>query len=124
MGMFDYVRCEAPLPDGKPDTEFQTKDFPEPYMETYTITSAGRLVHRAMRYEFVPEEERPYWGKPEWLREDGTPSLFQMAGMMRGIPTGDVDMNWHGWLNFYGDDREFNAKFTDGQLVAINLVLP
>jgi hypothetical protein len=44
--MFDYVRCDAPLPDGRttPPDEFQTKDFDHPYLDHYVITQAGRLV--------------------------------------------------------------------------------
>lgn len=97
MGLFDYVRCDAPLPDGKPTPPdlFQTKDFDFPYMERYVITEAGRLVKLKVTY-----------GGPEWM---STPE--------------DKDLNWHGYLNFYGGEvnewREFNAKFTDGQLVEI-----
>jgi len=96
MGLFDYVKCEVGLPDGKAnDCEFQTKDFDCPYMETYTITAQGRLVHNAVRYDIDPPDKR----------------------------TGSIDMNFHGYLNFYGGDdgewREFNAKFTDGQLIEI-----
>ncbi len=34
MGMFDEIRCEAPLPDGPAPAEvwFQTKSFPDPCM--------------------------------------------------------------------------------------------
>lgn len=94
MGLFDDVRCDVPLPDGFEGGrwgQFQTKTFPEPYMEKYTITREGRLLHQ--------------------------PSL-------KHEPT---DTNYHGILNFYGGDtegewREYNAKFTDGQLVDIALV--
>ena len=46
MGMFDEIRCEAPLPDGRdaPDIYFQTKTFPFPCMQRYVITRAGRLI--------------------------------------------------------------------------------
>ena len=94
MGLFDDVRCDVPLPDGLQGGrwgQFQTKTFPEPYMEKYTITASGRLLHQA--------------------------SLTQEA----------VDTNFHGILNFYGGDtesdwHEYNAKFTDGQLVKIEQV--
>lgn len=43
MGMFDYVKCEYPLPDGwKPSGLFQTKDL-ECALGTYTITKEGRI---------------------------------------------------------------------------------
>jgi hypothetical protein len=46
MGMFDEIRCEAPLPDDYQATGawFQTKSFPGPAMQRYKITSAGRLI--------------------------------------------------------------------------------
>lgn len=125
MGMFDYVRCDAPLPDGKPTPRdfFQTKDFGLPQMDIYTITAEGRLIEHVTRSEEVPKEERPYWGKPEWFNDDGTESFFAFLGCIRKVPVEDRDMNYHGYLNFYGGDRdewrEFNAKFTDGQLVEI-----
>ena len=100
MGMFDYVKCEVELPDGKTnECEFQTKDFDDPYLETYTITAEGRLIHDAVRYDIDPPDKH----------------------------VGKVDMNFHGVLNFYGglgvdEWREFNAKFTDGKLVGIEVV--
>lgn len=45
MGMFDYVRCEVPIP-GLDDTiarEFQTKDM-NCLLDTYVINSAGQLL--------------------------------------------------------------------------------
>ena len=101
MGMFDYVRCEVPLPDGS-STEglFQTKDFDCPYLETYVIRKDGRLIHNKPRYDIDPPE----------------------------AVSGEVDTNHHGFLNFYDYDtttsiwREYMAKFTDGQLVDIELV--
>ena len=46
MGMFDEIRCEAPLPDGPAPGEvwFQTKSFPDPCMCRYTITRDGQLI--------------------------------------------------------------------------------
>lgn len=83
MGMFDYVRCEVPLPDGY-EGELQTKDF-DCQMQQCVITMIGRLT------------------------VDG------------------VDREFHGIFNFYDLDRngkwhEYNAKFTDGQLVEIKQV--
>ena len=52
MGLFDYIRCEMPLPgDPDPDMAFQTKDF-DPMMDMYTITSAGRLVLESHGMDF------------------------------------------------------------------------
>lgn len=102
MGLFDYVKCEVPLPD-RFDGELQTKEFDCPYMETYIITKEGRLFHNKPRYDIDPPDA--------------------LCGLR--------DMNFHGVLNFYGYDddtgsptykwHEYNAKFTDGQLVSIEI---
>jgi len=99
MGMFDYVKCEMPLPDGKPTPidYFQTKEFDCPYLEMYTIRADGRLIHRKPAYDCDP----------------------------LGTEARDIDTNFHGLLNFGSYDvktkesREFVAKFTDGNLVSI-----
>jgi hypothetical protein len=46
MGMFDEIRCEVPLPDaGDADgILFQSKSFPEPCLQRFTITGTGRLI--------------------------------------------------------------------------------
>lgn len=84
MGLFDDLRCDAPLPDGFPSPDnFQTKDF-ACELAKYTITADGKLKR------------------------------------------GDEAVDFHGWLNFYTYTqnvwREYNAKFTDGQLMEIVLV--
>lgn len=100
MGLFDEVKCEVPLPDGKPAVVFQTKTFEEPYLEKYTIRADGRLIHDKPRYDIDPPD----------------------------AAHGPVDTNYHGVLNFYnydtgsGEWREFDAKFTDGNLVSITQV--
>ena len=98
MGLFDEVRCDYPLPDGKPGTYFQTKTFDAPYIEQYRITPEGRLLR----------EEPPWYERIP----------------VRGISNW-VDTNFHGVLNFYDYDtktkvwRNFNAIFTHGQLELI-----
>jgi hypothetical protein len=143
MGMFDYIRCEAPLPDGWSPDELQTKDF-DCDMVTHVITKEGRLMlERIDETHIVPKEERPY------PNEDG---LLGMCGMMRTV-TSIHDSNFHGIVNFYGSEyrsvdgrpaqpkgtmheggnaydyttkeplqhiwHEYNAKFTDGNLQEI-----
>ena len=42
--MFDYIRCEQPLPDGwQPDGSMQTKDL-DCELAKYVITKGGRLL--------------------------------------------------------------------------------
>lgn len=103
MGMFDEVICEVPLPDGWKHPVFQTKDFEDPYLDKYVIRADGRLIRKKPWYQCEISE--------------------------------DTDMNYHGLLRFYSyegdpnhdtpiDDRwhEYEAKFTDGQLVGISVV--
>src|SRR5215831_15988296 len=115
MGMFDYLTCEKPLPaQPRPPREpvFQTKDTTPQFQEQFTITASGRLIHHAMRYEEVPLNQRPYPERP-------------FIGSMRAIPTGDVDTNYHGILEFHTYNTKtremwsYQAKFTHGQCVDI-----
>ena len=58
MGMFDYVKCEYPLPDPEAqDLLFQTKDTDAMFLETYKITKEGQLLHFTGEYETTPLEE-------------------------------------------------------------------
>jgi len=103
MGMFDYVKCDYPLPRAEDvGAEFQTKDFDNPFMEQYIITAEGRLTKPKVRYE---DRSDP--------KAEG---LMAFCGMMTPVPTGEIeDLNWHGYLHF-GD---YKAKFTDGKVVEI-----
>lgn len=123
MGMFDYIRCEVPLPDGF-EGELQTKDFGDSAMVTHIITKDGRLLTDNGPDEWVPEAERRY--------PNAKPGTFEsMCGILRHIPKHE-DANFHGIVNFYGSEgrsedgtyrwHEYNAKFTDGQLVGIEKV--
>lgn len=121
MGMFDYLRCEVPLPDGFTG-ELQTKDF-ERTMGEHVITKDGRLVLAILeRVDGVPKAERPY--------PDADPGSFEeLIGSTRPVWRHE-DANYHGIVNFYGGEyvdskyvwHEYNAKFTDGDLVEIVLV--
>ena len=42
--MFDDLRCDRALPDGKPGKQFQTKSFDDRGFFYYVITEDGRLV--------------------------------------------------------------------------------
>ena len=47
MGMFDYVKCEYPLPDDGPQhVVFQSKDLPHLLFDNFVITKNGRLIHK------------------------------------------------------------------------------
>lgn len=130
MGMYDYVKCEYELPCDPPEGvkqialrgELQTKSF-GCAMELYTITPEGRLMYTEYVTSVVPEEQRPYWGKPEW--EQG--GLYQARGMLDRTPLPAVDLDFHGDIHFGAmtDDHEFYdyvARFTHGNLEYIRVV--
>lgn len=75
MGLFDDVICEMDLPkcgDPCPHVSFQTKTFPDPYMDKYVIKSDGTLTRNGELFEyhgvlnfytFHPGNGRTWW---EW----------------------------------------------------------
>ena len=117
MGMFDYLRVDRQLPDGTDGStaQFQTKDF-ECSMVEYQISAEGRLLQPIWHSEEVPKEQRPF------PNDEG---FLGLAGSMRTVVDRMHDMNHHGIVNFYRWDaaakklHEYNAKFTEGQLVGI-----
>lgn len=120
MGMYDYLKIKTdmlPISDKEKkalgsDKKWQTKDF-ECILSTAVITENGKLRFKTFRYE---------WDK------NFTSALTKITGKKGALVTTDerwVDLkDYHGIVNFYTiDDNntwyEFNAKFTDGQLVEI-----
>ena len=109
MGMFDYVHCEVPLPDGYAG-EFQTKGF-DCFLSTILIRADGRLMIEDCDWKEVPLEERP------------NPN-FPMLGALRAINKRWRDLNFHGDFSFYGsrepgERHEYLARFTHGDLEGI-----
>ena len=132
MGMFDYVRCDRPLPDGWDLTAnhvgLQTKDF-DCSMTTVWINEAGRLLIERFEYEEVPKAERPH------PNDDG---LLGLAGSLRRINCRWDDLDFHGDFYFGGlevigrhprdergyerliyRDHDYVARFTEGSLASI-----
>jgi hypothetical protein len=94
MGLFDYILCDVPLPDGFTG-ELQTKGL-GCYLLTHVITKDGRLLlEQVDRIDYELETRT----------------------------TSRRDANFHGTLRFYGGDtrewHEYNATFVHGQLVSI-----
>jgi hypothetical protein len=68
MGMFDELRCRATLPDdGDTDTEFQTKSM-DCRLDTYIITSDGRLTKKEYDQEDESAEPCDYTGQIDFYR--------------------------------------------------------
>lgn len=133
MGMFDYIRCETPLPDGYTGA-LQTKEF-DCEMVTHIISADGRMMLDRGGWESVPKAERPY---PDAADDD----FKSMCGCIRRVPKYE-DAHYHGRVHFggletighepderYGPagrpiyrDHDYVAKFTDGKLVSIEIDL-
>jgi hypothetical protein len=122
MGMFDDIVVEQPLPDaGAANVNgWQTKDL-DCTMDTYRITAEGRLMEEVYRTE----------DRSDKTAAPGT--LASIRGIWTKIHEGWRDMNYHGVLNFYGHVGssydpaswyEYNATFTNGQLVGFERVGP
>jgi hypothetical protein len=98
MGVFDYIRCDFPLPDGfAGGVKFQTKDTPAQYLETYIITSDGRLLDEHGRDTQFHGDIAFYWS--------------------------NVTGSWGELISTEGDappdGRDYLARFTDGRLARI-----
>ena len=120
MGLFDEIRCHYPVPDPEvQDQIFQTKSL-DTGLDRYTMTRDGRLILHQVRYESVPEEERPYYGTPEW---ESSP-VARSFGYMRAVPVGDVEIPHHGDIIVYTSIREgqshkrfeYRVRFTEGRV--------
>jgi len=111
MGMFDYIvpECELPMPVPA-GLEWQTKDTPAQFLDTYRITADGQLIHRAYTIETVPESERDDLGLPLWRRVNQHDEPCDFTGSIEfyggGGPNRDV---WYA----------FCAPFERGKLLKV-----
>ena len=120
MGMYDYLRCERPLEDGRvlEGKSWQTKDGPCE-MGLLVITNDGRLMVEEAHTETIPEEERPYYGKPEW--KEG--SIVKFCGSIRRVIDRVVDANYHGEVMFRSSTEEYSAIFVNGTCIHLSEVI-
>jgi hypothetical protein len=130
MGLYDRLTFEDGLDVAFPDIDadpfditWQTKSLTrrQPTMTNYKITADGRLFEEDAEYERVPEEERP--GYDEEIGGFESP-MEKMRGSHRKIHHGWTDTEYHGTFEFHtsldGEYISLEAKFTDGELVAIS----
>lgn len=115
MGMFDYIRCEMPLPaePRPPAVEwFQTKDVPtgQLYLEKWAIRADGKLVKFGVRYE---DRSDP--------KAEGLMKLCGMATPVLVPEKDEVFDDFHGDICFghydseTKEDWDYIARFTDGK---------
>jgi len=117
MGMFDYLRCEYPLPvEGANKILYQTKDTPSMWLDEYLIDENGDLYGE----EYDIED-----------RSDKTKGpLESMLGCMTRVNIRKVKSDYTGEIRFYGfkDDVnykgwvEFSSYFESGKIKNLNLM--
>ena len=122
MGLFDYIKCEMPLPETPvppPTSMFQTKDTDDMYMTIHTITANGRLMWKPYKMVEVPKAERPYPDAPD-------DDIRSIMGCVKRVEEEPEAIEFHGDIHFYeshdGGWWEYCARFTDGVCTRITLV--
>ena len=113
MGMYDYINCEAPLDvEGMEGRQFQTKDTPAQFLDTYTITADGKLMHEEYDLREEITDKAPlgmflHRDDPRTVHlSDFTGSICFYGFKQEGRGFSDS----HGWVSFV-------ALFDDGVLV-------
>jgi hypothetical protein len=112
MGMYDYVRCDYPLPvDGANGLEFQTKDTAAQCLDKYEIREDGTLWHA----EYDTEDRS----------NPNATGLMRFVGCMTRVNERWVFEPMTGEVRFYssrtgkyedGSWVEFSAYFEEGKL--------
>jgi hypothetical protein len=116
MGMFDWLVCEYPLPDGLDTTDrmFQTQDTPHQAMERYVLRADGTLLYAPV-YAVLVE------GAP-WRRVAEVPAVVLFDGPLTfytgnivatapwGVATEDDIPPW--WA-------EYTGLFAQGHLLQL-----
>jgi hypothetical protein len=119
MGLFDYLRCDYPLPlEGANALEFQTKDTRQQYMDRYEIRADGTLWH-----EEYDTEDRS---------DPNAEGLERMFGCMTRVNQRWVRDEMTGEVCFYtsSGDRdndqwiEFSCYFVKGALKHLEVLSP
>lgn len=82
MGMFDYIRCNLPLPDAPPpELEFQAKDTDDQFLTQYEIREDGTLWKEECDFEdhSDPEAEgiRRLFGMMTRVNQRWVPALYE-----------------------------------------------
>lgn len=111
MGMFDEIRCQAPLPDGYDASNewFQSKSFPDCCLCRYTITATGRLIDSAGNdlepegylnfYTMDPPSDDLSDRDSRWREYRARFVSGQLHGIVR-VPKGDTESRYYGLASF------------------------
>ncbi len=101
MGMFDYIQCNFPLPDGNKRDDFQTKSL-DCLMQNYVITENGQLQVEVIHWETTLIEHK----------------LKKMVDCVNYVNLTGI-VNYYGGHDSNGVWCNYEAKFTEGKLVGI-----
>lgn len=110
MGMFDYLRCQYPLPvEGANALEFQTKDTDAQYLDLYELREDGTLWHEAYDLRTEDDESAPlgiyqYRDNPRWEQEPITGEIRFYTSRGNGA-----------WI-------EFSAYFAEGKMRELHVI--
>jgi len=109
MGMFDYMRCQYPLPvEGAQELEYQTKDTPAQWLDQYEIRVDGTLWH-----EDYDIEDRS---------DQTADELHRILGMMTRVNERWEPEPMTGEIVFYANGFAFSAYFVDGMLKHLEIL--
>jgi hypothetical protein len=121
MGMFDYFKCEMPLPDGTPALDWQTKSL-ECGMNWYAIRENGQLVDRRIRRDLKPDAPEqpevtrfediirgPYaeWSRDWWEPKEGPDEPVNYTGEIKFYSMEDATQQWWEFCAFVESGRCF-----------------
>lgn len=133
MGMFDYIICEYPLPDGfTASDEFQSKDL-DCMLSSYIITSDGRLIldnidchydgtlnfynsntSSSGPFGFTTRNDEPYWS------QEYEATFFK--GQLTHITGGDRRVNHSDHPHIMHDEYRAAREQEDERIAALQLV--
>lgn len=108
MGMYDFITCHYPLPDGSQGKTEQTKDFFDTCGAHHEITEDGVLLVDFGVWRDVPKEQRTYPDAPD-------DSWRAMAGSMHWEHRLVAQHHYSGAIGV-GDWTVF---FIDGKVIAV-----
>lgn len=106
MGLYDYITCEYPLPDGfDGELVYQTKDTPRQVLSSYVIDEEGKVIE-------MPDEHLGI-SEPRVIEHHGvldfhTSNVSCIAGF--GYCTDDGKPHWY---------RGYTALYDHGKLLKI-----
>lgn len=138
MGMFDDIKCKYPLPlKGANDLDYQTKDTPMQYLDSYEIREDGTLWHE--EYDIEDHSEAGKWVKANPGKElPENLGLLSFAGCMARVNKRWLPVNITGEICFYtmysikdavlvnatacDGWLEWSAYFVDGKISQLHMI--